>query len=147
VWNLRFNLHKRSALTCPKCLAKTLHTFNTSEGVTVDLCDKCRGMWMDKGETARAAELENDFPDYRAVAGSAVLTNFICPCCGSKLHNMKYATQSDLMIEYCRKCGGMFLDAGEMSKIETISANSESAGKKLVRCLKQMHDEGYVKLN
>ena len=147
VWNLRFNLHKRSALTCPKCLAKTLHTFNTSEGVTVDLCDKCRGMWMDKGETARAAELETDFPDYRAVAGSAVLTNLICPCCGSKLHNMKYAPNSDLKIEYCQKCGGMFLDAGEMSKIETISANSEGAGKKLVRCLKQMHDEGYVKLN
>ncbi len=147
VWNLRFSLHKRSALNCPKCRAKTLHTFNTSEGVVVDLCDKCRGMWMDKGETARSAELENDFPDYNAVAGSAVLTDLICPSCGSKLYNMKYAPQSDLMIEHCQKCGGIFLDAGEISKIETISANSEGAGKKLVRCLKQMHDEGYVKLN
>jgi len=59
---------------------------------------------------------------------------------------MKYSPKSDLMIEYCQKCGGMFLDAGEMAKVETISANAESAGKKLVRCLKQMHDEGYVKL-
>jgi len=95
VWNLRLSLHARSALSCPKCMQKTLHTFNTSEGVTVDLCDKCKGMWMDRGETARAAELENDFPDYNAVASSAKLTDFICPSCGGKLHSMKYSPKSD----------------------------------------------------
>lgn len=146
VWNLRFKMQKTSALACPKCQTKSMHDFKTSEGVTVDLCDKCKGIWMDRGETARAAELENDFPDYNAVAATAVETKLACPSCGKKLFNMKYAKNSDLMVEHCKGCGGIFLDAGEISKIETISATAEGAGKKIVRCLKQMHDEGYVRL-
>lgn len=146
VWNLRFKINKTSGLKCPKCKADTLHNFKTSEGVTVDLCDRCKGLWMDRGETARSAELETDFPDYEAVKGTAVQTELICPTCQSRLFTMKYAKNSDLMVEHCQKCGGMFLDAGEISKVETISANTEGAGKKLARCLKQMYDEGYVKL-
>lgn len=147
VWKLRFNIHQRSSLTCPKCKTKSLHTFNTSEGVVIDLCDKCHGMWLDKGETAKSAELENDFPNYAASLKTAIITDLICPSCGDKLYTMQYAPgKSDLVVEHCRKCGGIFLDKGEMSKVETVSAISETAGKKLVRCLKQMHDEGYVKL-
>jgi len=146
VWNLRFKLNKTSALSCPKCNAKTLFNFKTSEGVTVDVCNKCQGIWLDKGETAKSAELESDFPDYNAVAGTAVETKLACPSCGKKLFNMRYAKTSELMVEHCKGCGGIFLDAGEMSKVESVSAVSEGAGKKIARCLKEMRDEGYVRL-
>ena len=48
--------------TCPKCNKETLEDFNTAEGVVVDFCTGCKGVWFDSGELElllEAAELEN----------------------------------------------------------------------------------------
>ncbi|MBW3016881.1 zf-TFIIB domain-containing protein, partial [Candidatus Woesearchaeota archaeon] len=37
-----------------------------------------------------------------------------CPRCHKK---MKQATREDVTIDYCKKCGGLWLDKGEMEKI------------------------------
>ena len=42
---------------CPKCKKKTLSYFNTSEGVVLDFCDECSGIWFDKNELQEAIKI------------------------------------------------------------------------------------------
>lgn len=146
IWKLRFSMNQAGTLKCPKCNTPTLKSFKTSEGVTVDLCDKCKGLWLDKGETAKSAEMESDFPDYKYSMSTARKVSLKCPKCQADMVIVKYYQDSALEVEHCEKCGGIFLDAGEISKVESVSSNSEAAGKKLFRCLKEMHETGYTML-
>jgi Zn-finger nucleic acid-binding protein len=36
-------------MNCPRCLASSLLERNR-EGVTIDVCEACRGIWLDRGE-------------------------------------------------------------------------------------------------
>jgi Zn-finger nucleic acid-binding protein len=47
---------KESAMLCPRC--GVLLNELTKVGVTVDVCDHCRGLWLDRGELEKiVAEL------------------------------------------------------------------------------------------
>ena len=40
------------AMLCPRCVATEL-TLREQDGVAVDVCPACRGMWLDRGELER----------------------------------------------------------------------------------------------
>jgi Zn-finger nucleic acid-binding protein len=46
-------------MTCPRCNGGTLQE-SVREGITIDACPTCRGLWLDRGElerlVARAAD-------------------------------------------------------------------------------------------
>jgi Zn-finger nucleic acid-binding protein len=44
-------------LTCPKCRG-TMHTYERN-GVHVDQCQECRGIFLDRGELERLVDAEN----------------------------------------------------------------------------------------
>lgn len=54
-------------MKCPKC--GTLLNEVTKAGVLIDVCDRCLGMWLERGEldkiTTRLRELEYDMNDGR----------------------------------------------------------------------------------
>ena len=54
-------------MKCPKC--DTLLNEVTKAGVLVDVCDRCLGVWLERGEldkiTTRLRELEHDMNDGR----------------------------------------------------------------------------------
>ena len=50
-----------------------------------------------------------------------------CPRCKIK---MKQATRADVTIDYCRKCGGLWLDHGEMEKLLEIAGRKRLKSKK-----------------
>ena len=37
-------------MNCPACKASELRPVLTKQGVEVDYCDSCGGIWLDKGE-------------------------------------------------------------------------------------------------
>lgn len=45
-----------AAIHCPKCEGTLLEV--THEGVQIDRCDKCNGVWLDAGELERLTEHE-----------------------------------------------------------------------------------------
>ncbi len=48
----------KSAISCPKCdgmLAEITH-----EGVQIDRCQKCNGVWLEAGELERLTSLDED---------------------------------------------------------------------------------------
>lgn len=54
-------------MNCPRCEAEL--TITHRQGVEIDLCPKCRGVWLDRGEldkiTARASSYLHDDDDDR----------------------------------------------------------------------------------
>lgn len=49
---------KSIELPCPKCEGTLYET--EFEGVTIDVCDKCTGAWLDAGELAQVAAKDED---------------------------------------------------------------------------------------
>lgn len=48
-----------TALVCPKC-AGQLHGYERN-GVTIDQCDTCRGIFLDRGELERLIDAESSY--------------------------------------------------------------------------------------
>jgi len=89
--------------------------------VEVDLCPKCGGLWLDKGEiTKLAAMADPELGDLRAAligkAGPPPVpseTKQNCPACSGSL---KEVVLGPVHVDYCGKCHGIFLDRGELDE-------------------------------
>ena len=110
------------SLQCPKCLHGM--TELTHEGITIDRCSHCHGLWFD-GEEAH---------QLKAIDGSQVLdsgdanegkkwdtrVDINCPRCGEKMHESADPKQKHIWYEVCHD-HGMFLDAGEFADLKDES--------------------------
>ncbi len=51
-------------MRCPRCSTSTLDE-RVREGVTIDVCADCRGVWLDRGELEKLIARERqDYDDY-----------------------------------------------------------------------------------
>jgi Zn-finger nucleic acid-binding protein len=110
-------------MKCPRdgTVLQRVHT----NGLELDKCHKCDGLWFDKGELEdlRAkdvadveAVLEDLYgsPDY--VPGKT--EGFMkCPRCDGRLRSHLYTYIDPVKIDSCETCFGMWLDDGELDKI------------------------------
>lgn len=103
-------------MNCPKCNAKMQKV--TFEGVEVDRCTGCQGLWFDLQEhqqlkrTSGAAEvIDTGYPDRGQQMNEVRRIN--CPRDGVLLTRMVDAQQPHLWYEACPHCYGVFFDAGE----------------------------------
>ena len=104
-------------LTCVKCTSVLDRT--TFEGLEVDLCPNCGGLWLDRGEITRAARL----PDTEVSRLRGMLTDAggpppiptedkaPCPACDGRLAEVLLGK---VHVDYCSSCHGIFLDRGEL---------------------------------
>lgn len=108
--------YKAPRRTCPKC-GVGMPTLQL-EGVQVELCPRCGGMWFDAGELHRAAGLRfDDGVSAQALAG-ARRTDFRCPACAALLSERELGARSRLMVDQCPRCAGLFLDRDEFSRVK-----------------------------
>lgn len=133
----------KNIFTCPKCKTKTLSEFNTSEGVVMDFCDKCFGIWFDKDELADYIELSTDIPELDKMKEQARKTDLICPKCDGHLDELPFSSKSDLLIERCDSCGGTFFDAGEIVIAERVSASLEDVEVRMKTVMRRLTSEGF----
>lgn len=115
-------------MDCPKC-RRSLSEFTTKEGVVMDICDNCQGLWFDRGEIAAYADLTRDIPELQAVWQDAKLTRNPCPRCRTSLEEMHYSAKDPLLIDRCPACGGIWLDSGELEKILELAQRGNSRSK------------------
>ncbi len=97
------------------------------EGIEIDVCPNCGGMWFDEDELVKLAELDTDAfqgveeiltPPEKAPSGQTPgYTGRKCPRCGAPLFSHYYGGNSDIVIDTCEQCGGVWLDGGEFMKI------------------------------
>ena len=129
-------------MKCPKCQGEELHEMHI-EGTDVDFCDSCKGIWFDKDEMAFMAELPNDIP-LSNVEDTATQTTSLCPRCEhTTLEEMKFVQANDLLVERCPECRGIWLDKGELPKVERIAARLGDVKSKVLLAGKQLKNKGY----
>lgn len=115
-----------------------LHKHHYEADVVVDVCPKCRGVWLDAGELERIQEnLENDYsselqrlPDFVSRAYEMARAKEApardCPSCNGTLDRSEYGYCSQILIDKCRRCRGIWLDRGELRALEVFFERCQS---------------------
>jgi Zn-finger nucleic acid-binding protein len=96
-----------------------------AEGVELDKCHKCNGIWFDRGEFEKLRDLgltdveeaiEKEFghPDYQQDTVNGYMH---CPRCDGRLSSHIYTYVDPVRVDTCLKCLGVWLDEGELDKI------------------------------
>ncbi len=93
-------------------------------GLTLDVCPKCAGIYFDEGEIAA---LQFDGPEALTEVEDAVTPGGLtfvespipkrCPGCQKPMHGYRYRYSSDIRLDGCQNCGGVWIQDGELGKI------------------------------
>jgi Zn-finger nucleic acid-binding protein len=106
-----------SSLDCPRC--PTRLTEIRYGKLWLDECSSCRGIWFDRGELARAAQLfkaRAPAPPPRSAPPALPqrrIESLTCPRCRAK---MKSFACAGVMLDRCARCG-VWVDGGEFERI------------------------------
>jgi membrane associated rhomboid family serine protease/Zn-finger nucleic acid-binding protein len=114
-------------MKCPFCSNRLRRV--KSKSAVVDICTNCRGIWFDSGEFVdfvRTLAQSQDISaqetklfkrrDVRALH-TVEEKDKCCPKCNTRLHKFNYAYDSNVFLDRCPLCGGIWTDAGEVREI------------------------------
>ena len=101
-------------IRCPKC--SFTMTQQDIDGVVLDQCTQCGGLWAERNELAKLTGSEGNL---RSTYGDRKDSKIPCPSgCSSTLLETRYSNLDDaLMLDLCDECGGVFLDEGELEQV------------------------------
>jgi len=110
---------------CPKCAKATLAEIQVGDARTaVDQCPTCGGIWFDRKELEVIMDLAaKDL----SVPPGAEETKRGCPRDFEWLLTFRYP-QTEVMVDMCRRCDGLWLDGGELTEICKIRKQLEEHG-------------------
>lgn len=115
-------------MQCPRD-GTTLTSEKYEGDVVIDRCSSCGGIWLDSGELKTIQEtMEHDYSEElkrinivaRAfeMARQKARPEIQCPKCQAALNPKEYCYCSQILIDRCANCGGVWLDAGELQALE-----------------------------
>ena len=105
-------------MTCPAC--KQPMIVLEIEGIEIDHCIGCGGVWLDGGEL----ELLLDAADTRdrlmaKLAGNiaAKERKLRCPLCKKKMDKVRYGDKEPVVLDKCGSGHGLWFDKGELQDV------------------------------
>lgn len=112
-------------MKCPVCNVE-MKQFQM-EHTELDMCEKCQGIWFDKGEFQTILKsLENNsevsYDKYNPfgkkidVIDPKLYTKRHCSRCGEIMEQFNYAYDSNIFLDKCPSCGSIWADKGEVLK-------------------------------
>lgn len=115
--------------SCPRC--RTPLSPIEYEGVQIDRCIQCNGEWLDAGELKHIVDTREkqwDPKDLAAMRQRRIQRvalwgprkTLSCPDCSLAMEPVNYGGDTGIIIEHCRQCGGNWLDAGELEKVQQV---------------------------
>jgi Zn-finger nucleic acid-binding protein len=111
------------AMRCPKCRSDMDQI--EIDGLEIDRCSSCRGLWFDAGELNRLrnrrAAAAIDIGDPKTGKVQNKIDRYRCPRCGGPMIRMVDAKQPHIWYENCGSCHGSYFDAGEFTDLATVS--------------------------
>jgi len=112
-------------LICPACHESLKPVL--LDNITLDVCANCEGIWFDAGEINRYLEAmanQSDVPDAPVRDSVNVVTPLqinepvrMCPHCECRMQSFNYSYDSNIILERCGDCGGIWMDGGEALKV------------------------------
>jgi Zn-finger nucleic acid-binding protein len=100
------------------------------EGVEIDICKSCAGVWLDFGELTTIIETkertwsEGIINKVLSSTGAPGVSfeeqnrKLLCPKCRAVLPPANYQGNSGVIVNACQNDHGLWLDAGELAKIQ-----------------------------
>ena len=117
-------------MQCPNCY-ELLATIDY-EGIQIETCQSCGGQWLDDSElehVVKVREVKFTPEQRRAIAEATSITgikleevhrDLPCPKCGGTTNAINYGGDSGIIIDKCVLCAGIWLDQGELEKIQQL---------------------------
>ena len=131
-------------MICPKCREDSLADFGMVEGVEIDFCSGCKGIWFDAGELAFYVEAGEDLPDLASALARGKAAGCNCPRDSAELVETHYLPNEPLLIDICPTCKGVFVDSGELPRVEALAAREGTGMEKVWQTAKALEKKGYV---
>jgi Zn-finger nucleic acid-binding protein len=126
-------------MDCPRC--KLMLSTTDYEGVQVDLCDNCWGIWLDQGELKQvidtrdmqfSAEERRQLTDLRAQSAQEENNDpAACPHCGKIMTQVHADAGIHLVIDRCPE-HGVWLDTGEIKAVQAVAETSAQLHRLLI---------------
>lgn len=118
-------LYFSGAMRCPKCRSDMEQV--EYEGVEVDRCSVCDGVWFDEGEMDQLSSSDAakaiDTGSARQGRHLNVLDEYRCPRCGGEMLKKTDPDQTHIWYETCGDCHGSFFDAGEFRDLAQVTVS------------------------
>jgi Zn-finger nucleic acid-binding protein len=106
-------------MNCPKCPKETMIK-EVYEGVEVDRCPTCKGIFFDKGElkTLIDKKMGNtaDTLNFSSTSDQMDKMPAFCSRCNRDMAVAK--GPGTVRVDVCQQCGGAFLDQGELATLQ-----------------------------
>jgi len=103
---------------------KTIH------GIEVDICPRCGGIWLDKGEIVRMRKLTAEKIEHfeQKPTGALAPVNRVpkCPICAKPLEAFRYASGA-ATLGTCPELHGLWVPEPELEKIVTMQTPKAQA--------------------
>ncbi len=109
-------------MNCPKC-DQPLSPL-VMDGVEVDTCSVCEGIWFDKAELGQLLDKTTQRVQPIMSGDDAEDANYrrqvSCPRDGGKLLRVNSARNHKVTLDACVVCQGVWLDGGEFKRIREV---------------------------
>lgn len=112
-------------MNCPKC-CEVMETVEFGTNITIKRCTGCYGLfckWQTL-EQLRDEWLSDTVLDKGSPAQGAKhngMLDIACPECGTTMDRAQDSEQSHITLDICTDCDGVFLDAGELTDMKSIT--------------------------
>lgn len=118
-------------MKCPRC--NSILQSVEYDGQTVEACPDCKGEWLAAGELQIIAEHHDEVFTPEEIASLDAVNKEIftaekddqdelnCPACEIvQMEHFNYADTSGIVLHKCTVCNGIWMDKGELEKIEEL---------------------------
>lgn len=98
---------------CPKCSGTELEAVLTRQGVEIDRCPRCHGVWLDRGELFLFADDPAAVTErLRQASETYRPTRLLSPRSGKPMQAFTYP--GEVEVDYCPETGGLWFDDKEL---------------------------------
>ena len=117
-------------MLCPECNDEML--ILELDGVEIDCCDECRGIWLDEGELELLIETgsDSDQPIIKALTSPDAIKEKDrrrCPVCNKKMLLVDIPLDPVVEIDRCPGNHGLWFDKGELEQIISAAKGTQVA--------------------
>lgn len=114
-------------MKCLSCSSKLKEV--KFKNALIDICPECKGIWFDSGEfvdfvktLTESEEISPQTPrlfekDTAQTVDTIKEKERVCPKCGKKLEKFNYAYDSNVFLDKCPSCEGLWADGGEVKEV------------------------------
>ena len=112
-------------MDCPKCRA-LMETVKFGADIKVARCTGCGGLFCNAQTLQKLRDewISDAVLDKGSAALGArhnAMLDIACPECGTRMDRVRDHEQSHITLDNCSSCNGVFLDAGELTDMKSLT--------------------------